>query len=405
MLDLLHKAEYHSTDVDGIRKVVYAQDVYVEGDHVLFIDENVDIGDSIKTVLTTSKTLFYRYTNTKDIQYFETLNEIENGAIVRIQDETLFITIRPSSNAQTLFFTSKCNHYCLMCSEPPQTANDDYLIEDNMKIIELLDKDIEVIGISGGEPTLLGDNFIKIVEKIRKELPETTIRVLTNGRAYTNEKFVKKLAAITGEYLVSEIPLYHAYYAKHDYIVQARNAFFETIEGFYNCAKYGLRTDVRIVISKQNYNDLDELIYFIYKNIPFVEHIALMGLEYIGFAVNNVKDIHISPLEYMEQLKEAIYLGRKYSLNVSIYNLPLCLVHEDVRRYAQRSISDWKNEFSDVCSECDVRDQCSGMFTSTQPYFTDLLKPIGLIFPDTIPSVKQNITLKDSSRVLVNFRG
>ncbi len=301
---------------------------------------------------------------------------MEDGAIVRIEDGTLFITIRPSSNAQTLFFTSKCNHYCLMCSEPPQTANDDYLISDNLKIIELLDKDLEVIGISGGEPTLLGDNFIKIVKKIREELPETTIRVLTNGRAYTNEKFVKELADVAGEYLVSEIPLYNAYYAKHDYIVQARNAFFETIEGFYNCAKHGLRTDVRIVISKQNYNDLDDLIYFIYKNIPFVEHIALMGLEYIGFAVNNIRDIHVSPLDYREQLKDAIHLSRKYSLNVSIYNLPLCLVHEDVRRYAQQSISDWKNEFSDVCDGCAVKDQCSGMFTSTQPYFTHLLEPI-----------------------------
>ena len=376
MLDLLHKTEKHSTDVDGIRKVVYSQDKYVEGDNVLFLERNQDIDENINTVLTTSEALFYRYANSKDIQYFETLDEMEDGAIVRIEDGTLFITIRPSSNAQTLFFTSKCNHYCLMCSEPPQTANDDYLISDNMKIIELLDKDIEVIGISGGEPTLLGDNFIKIVKKIREELPETTIRVLTNGRAYTNEKFVKELADVAGEYLVSEIPLYNAYYAKHDYIVQARNAFFETIEGFYNCAKHGLRTDVRIVISKQNYNDLDDLIYFIYKNIPFVEHIALMGLEYIGFAVNNIRDIHISPLEYKEQLKDAIKLSRKYSLNVSIYNLPLCLVHEDVRRYAQQSISDWKNEFSDVCDGCDVREQCSGMFTSTQPYFTHLLNPL-----------------------------
>lgn len=376
MLDLLHKADKYATEIDGIRKVVYDEDSYEEGDNVLFVGSNQDISENIGVVLTTSEELFHRYANQKDIQYFETLDEIEDGAIVRIENETLFITVRPSSNAHTLFFTSKCNHYCLMCSEPPQTKNDDYLIKDNMKIIELLDKDLEAIGISGGEPTLLGDNFIKIVKKIREELPNTTIRVLTNGRAYTNEKFVKELADVAGEYLVSEIPLYNAYYAKHDYIVQAKNAFFETINGFYNCAKYGLRTDVRVVLTKQNYNDLDDLMYFIYKNIPFVEHIALMGLEYIGFAMNNIKDIHISPLEYKEQVKVAIHTCRKYLLNVSIYNLPLCLVHEDVRRYAQQSISDWKNEFSDVCNKCAAKDQCAGMFTSTQPYFNHLLTPI-----------------------------
>ena len=376
MLDLLHKTNKHSTNIDGIRKVVYDEDQYIEGDNVLFLEKYQDISEKIDTVLTTSKELFDKYMHKKNIQYFETLDEIEDGAIVRIENETLFITIRPSSNAKTLFFTSKCNHYCLMCSEPPQTKNDDYLISDNIKIIELLDKDLEVIGISGGEPTLLGDDFIRIIQKIRKELPETTIRVLTNGRAYTNETFVKRLASVAGEYLVSEIPLYHSYYANHDYIVQSKNAFFETINGLYTCAKYNLRTDIRVVISKQNYNNLDDLMYFIYKNIPFVEHIALMGLEYIGFVMNNIEDIHISPLEYKKQVRAAIYTCKKYSLNVSIYNLPLCLVHEDVRAYAQQSISDWKNEFSDICSKCPVKEQCAGMFTSTKPYFNHLVTPI-----------------------------
>jgi len=376
MLDLLHKADEHSTEINGIRKVIFDEKKYIEGNHVLFIEGNKNIPENINVILTTSKKLFNKYINEKNIQYFKKIDEIEDGAIVRIENETLFITIRPSSNAKTLFFTSKCNHYCLMCSEPPQTTNDDYLIIDNMKIIELLDKDLEVIGISGGEPTLLGDNFIKIIKKIREELPETTIRVLTNGRAYSNEKFVKKLANIAGEYLVSEIPLYHSYYAKHDYIVQSKNAFFETINGLYNCAKYGLRTDIRVVLSKQNYNNLEDLMYFIYKNIPFVEHIALMGLEYIGFAINNIKNIHINPLEYKTEIKDAIHICRKYSLNVSIYNLPLCLIHEDVRIYAQQSISDWKNEFSNICNECESKETCAGMFSSTKPYFNHLLMPI-----------------------------
>jgi len=376
MLKLLHKADKHSTSINGIKKIVYNKNQYTNKDNILFLDSYQDIPNNINNILTTSEKLFNEYIDQKNIQYFKELNEIEEGAIVRIENETLFITVRPSSNAHTLFFTSKCNHYCLMCSEPPQTTNDDYLITDNMKIIELLDKNLEVIGISGGEPTLLGDNFLKIIKKIREELPTTTIRVLTNGRAYGNETFVKKLSDIAGEYLISEIPLYNAYYAKHDYIVQSKNAFFETINGFYNCAKYGLRTDVRVVLSKQNYNDLDELMYFIYKNIPFVEHIALMGLEYIGFAINNIQDIHINPLEYTEQVKNAIHTCRKYSLNVSIYNLPLCLIDENVRKYAQQSISDWKNEFSEVCNNCDVKKECSGMFTSTKPYFNHLLQPI-----------------------------
>ena len=58
-----------------------------------------------------------------------------------------------------------------------------------------------------------------------------------------------------------------------------------------------------------------------YKRLS-VDHIALMGLEYIGFAVKNFEDIHISPLDYKIELYEAIDEARRYNLPISIYNLP-----------------------------------------------------------------------------------
>ena len=363
MIKLFHTTNEFSSKINGIRKVVYKQNEFINNDTVLFSTVNEDIDEKINLIITTSTELYNRYNKTKEILYFTSLDEIEEYAIVKIDKNSIYLTFMPSSNAHTLFFTSNCNHYCLMCSEPPKTANDDYLIEDNLKIIELIDKSLPVLGISGGEPTLLGNDFLKIIKKIRTELPDTTIRVLTNGRAYSNETFVKNIAEIAKGYFVSEIPLYNSDYARHDYIVQSRNAFFETIDGFYQCAKYGLATEVRVVLTKQNYKNLPDLMYFIYKNIPFIDHIALMGLEYIGFALNNFDDIHISPLEYKDEVHEAIMICQNYSLPVSIYNLPLCLVHEEIRLYAKQSISDWKNEFSDICNECDRKVDCSGMFS------------------------------------------
>jgi len=376
MIKLLHHTTEFTSRTNAIRKVVFNIDEYEEGNTILFLSEIAELDNNINLIVTTSLELYELYKDTKEMFYFNKLDEIEEYSILKLYDNSLYFTFMPSSNAHTLFFTNHCNHYCLMCSEPPKTDNDDYLIADNLKIIELLDKNLPVIGISGGEPTLLGDNFLKIIKRIREKMPETTIRVLTNGRAYTDEKFVKAIADIAKGFFVSEIPLYNSDYAKHDYIVQAKNAFFETIDGFYKCAKYGLATEVRVVLSKQNYTNLQDLMYFIYKNIPFVDHIALMGLEYIGFALNNFDDIHISPLEYKNELLEAVKVCRNYGLAVSVYNLPLCLVHEDIRHYAQQSISDWKNEFSEICYNCESKVDCAGMFTSTQPYFTHLLTPI-----------------------------
>jgi len=376
MKKLLHYSNNFTSKVNGIRKIIFNQEEYIQGDTVFFTTDDIEIKENINLIITTSKETYNKHKSNREILYFEEIKEIEEYAIIKIEKNSIYFSILPSSNAQTLFFTNRCNHYCLMCSQPPTTDNDDYLIQDNMKIIELLDKEIKVIGISGGEPTLLAKNFTKIIKKIREELPNTYIRVLTNGRAYTNEKFVKSIAEVAKGYFISEIPIYSSFYAQHDYIVQSKNAFFETIEGFYNCSKYGLRTEVRVVLNKQTYKDLPNLMYFIYKNIPFVDHIALMGMEYIGFTLNNIEEVHISPLEYENELINAIKICREYSLPVSIYNLPLCLINESIRSFSRQSISDWKNEFSKICYNCELINECAGMFTSTQPHFESLLTPI-----------------------------
>ncbi len=377
MIRLLYQADKYSNNLIGIKKIVYDPCKYLNEDYILFTNNLFDIRDDINIIITYSLELYEKYKSCKNILLFYNLiDAIEEDAIVRIENSTLYFQYLPSSNnSQGLFFTKKCNHYCLMCSEPPSKDNFDYLINENMKIVELMSKDTEVIGITGGEPTLLGKDFFKIIKKIREELPNTQIRLLTNGRSYKNIEFCSELADIAKGFITSEIPVYSTDYAKHDYIVQSRGAFFETIEGLYNCAINGLNVEIRVVLTKQNYKDLSNIVSYVYKNMPFVNHIALMGLEYIGFAINNFDEIHINPLEYSNQLVEAVSLSQQYNIPVSIYNLPICLIDDSLIKYSRKSISDWKNDFSDFCKDCCYRDICCGMFSSTKPYFEKLLKP------------------------------
>jgi hypothetical protein len=51
-------------------------------------------------------------------------------------------------------------------------------------------------------------------------------------------------------------------------------------------------------------------------------------------------------------------------MNVSIFNTPLCLLHEQCHPFARQSISDWKNEFVPQCGDCSKRTSCAGFFTS-----------------------------------------
>ena len=66
--------------------------------------------------------------------------------------ETLF---RIQSPHNSLFITDRCNSNCLMCSQPPRNIDDlDALYNLNSRLISLIPKDTEELGITGGEPTL-----------------------------------------------------------------------------------------------------------------------------------------------------------------------------------------------------------------------------------------------------------
>ena len=52
------------------------------------------------------------------------------------------------------------------------------------------------------------------------------------------------------------------------------------------------------MIHKQTAPHLVEIAEFIARNLPFVDQVALMGLEMIGFARANMDDVWIDPIDY-----------------------------------------------------------------------------------------------------------
>src|SRR4029077_16781128 len=85
---------------------------------------------------------------------------------------------------------------------------------------------------------------------------------------------------------------------------------------------------------------------WIARNLPFVDHVALMGLENTGFAIANDALLWIDPVDYQGELAESVMTLAAAGVRVSIYNLPLCIVPPPVREFAARSISDWKNGYA-----------------------------------------------------------
>jgi hypothetical protein len=103
---------------------------------------------------------------------------------------------------------------------------------------------------------------------------------------------------------------------------------------------------------------------WIARNLPFVDHVALMGLENTGFALANQNLLWIDPLDYRTDLTAAVGILSSVGVKVSVYNLPLCLLDHEIWPFAAQSISDWKNAYLPICGTCAVRDRCAGFFST-----------------------------------------
>jgi His-Xaa-Ser system radical SAM maturase HxsC len=190
--------------------------------------------------------------------------------------------------------------------------------------------------------------------------------MLTNGRLYAYEDLVAGIASVGHPQFTSAIPLYSDVPSEHDYIVQAQGAFDETVIGLYNAARHGLRVEIRVVLHKQTLPRLKRLADFIYRNLPFVDHIALMGLENMGYVKANWALLWEDPVDYPSILEDTVRYLFYRRMNVSIYNLQLCVLPRSLWAFARRSISDFKNIYLDECERCEAKNRCGGLFKSSE---------------------------------------
>jgi His-Xaa-Ser system radical SAM maturase HxsC len=159
-------------------------------------------------------------------------------------------------------------------------------------------------------------------------------------------------------------------------VVQARGAFDETVLGILRLKDKGQRVEVRVVLHAVTAPRLRETCTWLARNLPFVDHVALMGLENTGFAIANQDLLWIDPLDYRADLTHGVDLLRAAGVTVSIYNLPLCLMDRSVWDVAVQSISDWKNGYLPECDSCAARPRCAGFFSTGRPKMSRGIKPI-----------------------------
>jgi His-Xaa-Ser system radical SAM maturase HxsC len=330
-----------------------------------FVVISPEISDEISNLILDSDVKIFR--SKEDVSFLKEGDIIE--LLIDKELARLLILYRVQSRNNLIIATNRCNNKCIMCPQPIFIEGDkDMNLSRTEQIIKLMDKQTEFLTITGGEPTLLKEKLIEVLSLCRKYLPNTKIAILSNGRMFSYVSLVDAMGCVGIKFLEVGIPIHSHDENTHDYITQIPGSFSQTIAGIKNLATSGICVEVRVVIQKGNYMDLEKIADLIIKEIPNINRVSFIGMEMLGSALKNSKDIWVDYQEIGANLKESLLKLLAYGIHVNIYNIPLCKVDEKLRPLCSKSISDYKVRYLPECEICKEKNNCGGIFVSSMHF-------------------------------------
>nr|WP_276599899.1 hypothetical protein [Escherichia coli] len=153
---------------------------------------------------------------------------------------------------------------CLFCSQPPKKSNDDWLLTQSALAIASFGLD-GVVGVSGGEPLLYGDDFLHFIDFIIENSGDTALHVLTNGRKFSDINFTQGNGKRSKRSKSPLVSLYSSRPLVRDHLVGNDGAFNETVKGLINAGNSGINIELRVIPTLANYTELDDIVEFVGK--------------------------------------------------------------------------------------------------------------------------------------------
>lgn len=275
--------------------------------------------------------------------------------------------------------TSICNSNCIMCpaSERERQQDNNITTDQIDAVLKHMPKDLWHFTITGGEPTLVGEeNFIHVLKSVRRTLPYTKTLLLTNGRTFGDKSFCTRFISEKPENMRVAIPIHGSTPEKHDYITQAPGSFVQTLRAVTNLLNAKVEVELRIVVSKLNSDDITNIAKLISELFPTVAVVHFIGLEMRGNCVVYPEKVLISYQDAFQKSKDAIKLLVHNGIDVGLYNFPYCMIDKKYWPIAQKSISAYKSVFYDKCDNCKLKSECCGIFLATMNYYKPEVYPI-----------------------------
>ena len=307
-----------------------------------------------------------------DEEYQDFFEEREEFDVIEIYDNGYVqLLYSRKSDDNTLFITPKCNSNCIMCPSSDYSRREGEAVskEELLDIVRYYPNTVKHITITGGEPFLIGEELFDVLRYLKDNLNESEYLILTNGRIFCLDKYVKKLVEAIPERTTLAIPIHSFCAEKHDAITRSNGSFDQTLSGISKLIAAGVTIEIRIVVSKLNYEDVYETAKMIAKYFKGAYCVNFIGLEMLGNAAKYNDKVWIGYREAFESIKEAIDYLMMSGINVGIYNFPLCSVDKRYWMITKKSISDYKIKYPEECERCSIKKRCGGIFAGSLMLF------------------------------------
>jgi His-Xaa-Ser system radical SAM maturase HxsC len=266
--------------------------------------------------------------------------------------------IRHKSDSNTILLTEHCDQSCVMCSQPPRAQHRDHF-ELYRQAVELAPHRA-VIGISGGEPTLLKATLFDWLHALKAARPDWSYHVLTNGQHLDSED----LSSLTNlrDVVLWGVPLYAPGAGLHDELVGKEGAYVRLLQTLGLLRRAGAMVELRTVVMQPNLGTIPRLASFIAAHLRWIARWAIMQMECRGYARLHWQSLFVDTSRQFAPIAAAIRIAEIAEFHVSLFNFPRCTVPPEYRGLAERSISDWKRRYLPVCETCTERAACAGFF-------------------------------------------
>jgi MoaA/NifB/PqqE/SkfB family radical SAM enzyme len=283
-----------------------------------------------------------------------------------------------------------CNNNCIHCVIADQRNNvfnskkriDRTTEEYKSELSDSRERGFETVIITGGEPTIRRDIFeiSSYAHKLGYD-----IQMQTNGRMFHNPDFAKRFVRYGIRFTIA---LHGSNSKVHDHITQTIDSFKQTVQGIRNLRKLNQIVAGKVVISKLNYKDLNNILK-LFKLLK-VDYINFAFPHALGNARMNFDGVVPKYTELEPYIQRLVKLSREIGIKIDFEAFPYCFMKGIEELISEKRIAKeielkqfgmetqmWserrrfnKAKFSQ-CKKCKYDHECEGPWKEYAEWFGD----------------------------------